>query len=115
MKRRLRVKEIAKERGMTLSEIAKKLKIQRSNMSAIASGRRGASLEVLHRISNILDCGIEELFLSEGGSAVYKDAKLQRLLKMIEDQNYDGIDKTWVDRIMLTQKTHYGNAQRGRQ
>jgi len=113
MKRRFRIKDIAKERGMTLSEVAKKLGIPRSNMSAIASGSRGVSLEALYRISGILDCGIEELFSPKPDQPVFKDKKTQVLLKMVEDQNYDGIDKTWVDNIMLAQKTHYGSINRG--
>ncbi|MFH1753825.1 MAG: helix-turn-helix transcriptional regulator [Candidatus Omnitrophota bacterium] len=115
MKIRLRIKEIAKERGMTLSEIAGRLGIPRSNMSAIASGARGVSLKALYKIGKILDCGIEELFSQDQGSAVFKDAKAQRSLKIIEDRNYDGSDKTWVNRAMLAQKAHYGSARRGEQ
>ena len=51
MKLVLRIKEAAKERGITLSSIAVKLGIHRSNMSAIASGARGASLKTLKKIS----------------------------------------------------------------
>ena len=61
MKLVLRIKEAAKERGITLSSIARKLGIHRSNMSAVASGSRGASLKTLKRISQILDCSIDEL------------------------------------------------------
>lgn len=113
MKKELRIKEIARERGMTLSEVAGKLGIPRSNMSAIASGSRGISLKVLYRISNILDCGLGDLFLPKEDQPVFKDKKTQALLKAVEDQNYDGIDKTWVDYIMLAQKTHYGSINRG--
>lgn len=62
MKVMLRLKEAARERGLTLSGIAKKLGIHRSNMSAIASGSRGVSLIMLKKISRILDCGTDELF-----------------------------------------------------
>ena len=113
MKRTFRIKDVAKERGMTLSEVARKLGMPRSNMSAIASGSRGVSLEVLYRISNILDCGIEELFLPKEDQPVFKNKKTQALLDAVEDQNYDGIDKTWVDNIMLAQKMHYGSINRG--
>ena len=113
MRRKFRIKDIAKERGMTLSEVAGKLGIPRSNMSAIASGSRGISLKLLYRISNILDCGIEDLFLPKEDQPIFKDKKTQALLNAVEDQNYDGIDKTWVDHIMLAQKTHYGSINRG--
>ena len=115
MKKGFRIKDIAKERGMTLSEVARKLKMSRSNMSAIASGARGVSLKALHRISDILDCSVEELFLPKESRPVFKDKKTQALLNAVEGQNYDGIDKTWVDNVMLAQKTHYGSINRGAQ
>ena len=49
----LNIKQIVKERGMSLAYLASKLGIQRSNMSAIASGDRGVSLGVLKKISKI--------------------------------------------------------------
>ena len=108
MEKRLKIKEVAKERGVTLSSIAGKLGIPRSNMSAIASGARGVSLRTLRKISRILDCGIDDLIFSEKHPPFFKDKKLQIFLKTVESQNYDGIDKTWVDRLMLAQKIHYG-------
>ena len=115
MKKGFRIKDVAKERGMTLSSIAKKLGIPRSNMSAIASGARGVSLKVLYKISCILDCSIDELMLPAQYPPVFKDKKNQSLLRMIENENYDGIDKTWVDRLMLAQKMHYGALNKGAQ
>lgn len=115
MKKGFKIKEVAKDRGMTLTGIAKKLGMPRSNMSAIASGARGVSLKVLHKISRILDCSMDELMLSEKHSPIFKDKKTQSLLRIVESQNYDGIDKSWVDRIMLAQKMHYGAVKRTRQ
>jgi len=115
MEKRLKIKEIARERGITLSSIARKLGMSRSNMSAIASGARGVSLKVLSKISRILDCGIDELVSSEKHPSLFRDKKLQFFLKNVENQNYDGIDKTWVNRVMLAQKMHYEAATKGRQ
>lgn len=103
----LRIKEIAKERGLTLGFIAKKLGIYRSNMSGIASGRRGMSLGLLEKISRILACGIDELIMPDERAAVFKDKKLELRVAAIERRNYDGVDKTWVDRVMLAQIAHY--------
>ena len=114
MRRSFRIKDIAKERGMTLSEVAGKLGISRSNMSAIASGSRGISIKALYRISNILACSVGELFLQKEDQPVFKDKKTEALLNAIEGQNYDGINKSWVDYIMLAQKAHYGSINRGR-
>src|SRR3989338_8837600 len=100
-----RIKEAAKERGMTLASLAKQLGIQRSNMSAIASGTRGVSLKVIKEISRILDCSLDELILAED-TPVFKNRILQALLEDIQKRNYDGIDKTWVNRLMLAQVAH---------
>ena len=112
MKRGFRIKEAARERGMTLSGIAGRLGIPRSNMSAIASGARGVSLKVLYEISRILDCGIDELILQENEQAVFKDRRAESALEMVERSNFDGIDKTWVNRVMLAQNAHYSAAKR---
>ena len=114
MGRGLRIKEIAKERGVTLSSIAREIGAPRSNISAIASGARGVSLKVLQKISRVLDCSLDELVLPGKYDSVFKDKKVQSLLDVIESQNYDGIDKTWVDRVMLAQKVHYIAARRKR-
>jgi len=112
MKRGFRIKEAARERGITLSGIARRLRIPRSNMSAIASGARGVSLKVLYEISLILDCGIDELMLQEDEQAVFRDKRAERALEAVERSNFDGIDKTWVNRVMLAQKAHYRAAKR---
>ncbi|NQT06698.1 MAG: helix-turn-helix transcriptional regulator [Candidatus Omnitrophica bacterium] len=113
MKRRLRIKELAAARGITLISIAMKLGIARSNMSAIASGKRGVSLKVLYKISCMLDCTIDELILPKEYPPVFKNKKAQSLLKVVESQNYDGIDRTWVNRVMLAQQRHYGALRKG--
>lgn len=112
MKMILRIKEQAGERGMALSAIAKKLGIYRSNMSAIASGSRGVSLKMLKKISHILDCGIDDLIGHKKHPPIFKNRKLESVLNNIEKANYDGIDKTWVDRLMFAQKIHYGVVRR---
>ena len=113
MKAKLRVKELARERGMTLWSIARRLKIARSNMSGIVSGIRGVSFKVLRQISSILDCSIDELIVSAEHEAVFNDTGAQAKLKVIENKNYDGIDKTWVNRVMSAQRRHYGSIGKG--
>jgi len=113
MKLVLRIKEVAKESGITLSSVARKLGIHRSNMSAIASGSRGVSLKTLKRIGRILDCSIDELIEPEKRAPVFKNKKSKSVLDRIEKANYDGIDKSWVDRLMFAQRTHYGAIGKG--
>jgi len=106
MKPKLRIKEAAKERGFTLSAIAKKIGIARSNMSAIASGSRGVSLKNLRAISDIIGCGLDELVVSRKEGLVFNDPAAQAQLEAIEEQNYDGIDKSWVDTLMVANIAH---------
>ena len=115
MEKALRIKEVAKERGITLQSVAKRLGMYPSNMSAIASSARGVSIKLLKEISYILGCDVGELILPEKRPPVFKDKKTQLLLASIERNNYDGIDKTWVDRVMFVQYMHYKDAGRSKQ
>jgi len=112
MKTKLRIKEAAKERGFTLSAIAKTLGIARSNMSSIAKGTRGVSLKALIKISNILNCNIDELIVPKDRPPVFKNGKLETLLRAVEASNYDGMDKTWVDNVALAHSAHYRTAKK---
>jgi transcriptional regulator with XRE-family HTH domain len=112
MEKGLRIKEISRECGVTLNSLAKKLGIHRSNMSAIASGARGISLSALKKISRILGCGVDELILPQVRPPVFKDKKSQEMLARIEQDNYDGMDKTWVNRLMSAWNIHYKAAER---
>lgn len=109
-----RLKETASERALTLTDIAKKLGIHRANMSAIASGTRGTSLKMLNKISRILDISLDDLVGGEERRLLFKSEKLEEALDNIERSNYDGIDKSWVDQLMLAQKMHYKKARKAR-
>ena len=108
----LRIKKLAQERGMTMVSIARKLGIHRSNMSAIASGARGISLHVLKKITRILDCSLDELIMSTEHPQIYKNEKMQAMLRAIEQKNADGTDKSWVSTIMFAGSQHYKSARR---
>ena len=112
MEKRLRIKEIVKERGMTLMGLAQELGIYRSNMSAIASGSRGISLDMLTKMSSILDCSIDELVTARKEPAVFLNKKMQIELDLVEKANHDGAEKTWVNMIMLAGLNHYMKAKK---
>jgi len=112
MKNLAAIKILAKERAVTLMSIAKKLGTYRSNISAIASGKRGVSLDMLIRIGHILDCGLDELVSLSGKSNVYKNKMLEGRIDKIIEANYNGTDKTWVDNIALAGLRHFSNARR---
>lgn len=112
MKIVFRIKEAAKERAITLTSIAGKLHIKRSNMSAIASGKRGVSLYILKKISDILGCAIDELIIQEKPAPVFKNKKTEAVLRKIEEQNFDGMDKSWLHNLALAQAAHYKAARK---
>lgn len=59
----LRIKEIIKEKGLTISSLAEKMDINRVNLSNMINGN--PTLETLEKIANALDVPITELFQSE--------------------------------------------------
>lgn len=56
----LRIKEILKERGMTLTTLASEIGITVGTLSAMISGN--PTLNNLRKVANALDCDIKELF-----------------------------------------------------
>ena len=56
----LRIKEVIKERGMTITELADKMGINRVNLSNMINGN--PTVETLNKISNAIGCDISELF-----------------------------------------------------
>lgn len=61
---KLRVKEICKERGLTLKELAEKMKIVPETLTRAISDNANPTLSTLHKIAIALDMEIGELFVS---------------------------------------------------
>lgn len=106
MESMLNIKDAARKRGFTLSSLAKKLGMARSNMSAISSGARGISIDKLKKITDILYCGIDELDTRKE-YPMFKNKQIEVNLRLVEERNYDGIDKSWVSRLMYIHNAHY--------
>ena len=58
----LRIKEVAKEKGISLSSLASMVGITQPNMSNIANNKNKPSLDTLEKIANALNVPITELF-----------------------------------------------------
>lgn len=57
-----RIKEIAKENGMTLLQLAEVVETTQPNISNIANNKGTPSIEMLQRIAQALDVHISDLF-----------------------------------------------------
>lgn len=58
----LRIKEVSKSQGVTITKLAELVGITQPNMSNIANGKTTPSLELLERISEALRVSPAELF-----------------------------------------------------
>lgn len=59
---KLRIKEIAKEKKVSISSLASMVGITQPNLSNIVNDKSKPSLETLEKIANALDVPITELF-----------------------------------------------------
>lgn len=56
----LRIKDVIKERGMTITELADKMDINRVNLSNMVNGN--PTVETLNKIADAIGCPVTELF-----------------------------------------------------
>lgn len=64
---KLRIKEIAKEKKVSISALASMVGITQPNLSNIVNDKSKPSLETLEKIADALDVHITELFKKENG------------------------------------------------
>lgn len=62
----LRVKEIIKDRGLTMQEVSDKIGIVRDTLTRQINGN--PTIETLQKIANALDVTVPELFAPQSGS-----------------------------------------------
>ena len=58
----LRIKELCKERGITLNTLAERINVSQPSISALATGKQKPSLDTLEKLSKALDVEVGELF-----------------------------------------------------
>lgn len=58
----LRIKEICKEKGITLNMLAEKIGVSQPSISGIATGKQKPSFDTLERLSEALNVPVTELF-----------------------------------------------------
>lgn len=58
----LRIKEVSKSQGVSITKLAELVGITQPNMSNIANGKTSPSLDLLERIATALGVSVPELF-----------------------------------------------------
>lgn len=58
----LRIKEICKEKGITLNVLAEKIGVSQPSISGIATGRQKPSLDTIEKLAEALEVSVSELF-----------------------------------------------------
>ena len=94
---------------MTAAEVARRLGLHRSNLSAADAGRRALSLRALSRIAEVLACSPGELV--ERADAVehpvFRRARLNARLAARDTALADGTECSWVHAVALAWQRHY--------
>lgn len=95
----LRLKDILKDRGESISSFASRVGITQANMSNIVNAKSSPTLDTLVRIANALNIGITELFQKEPSKEIfgyieyhgkiYKVRSFEDLKKLLELECYD--------------------------
>lgn len=111
---RTRITEMAHQRGLTALEVARRLRLYRSNLSSMDAGRRSVSLRALARVAQLLDCSLGDLLELSWGSEmpIFRREELNARLQERESRTPDGSEKGWVHSALLAWQRHYGVGKR---
>ena len=87
----LKIKQIAKEKGMTMAEVAKKLGVNPVNLSSAINGN--PTLSTLSKIAEVLEVEVADLFEREEKS-IYGFVKIGG--EVLELSSFDDIEKALI-------------------
>jgi len=86
---KLRIKEVIKEKGLTIQALADQMNINRVNLSASINGN--PTVETLEKIASALEVDITALFASTNECGVHGFIKIKGTV--YEVQSFDDLEK----------------------
>lgn len=94
---------------MTAAQVARCLRLYRSNLSAMDAGRRAVSLRLLVRLAEALDCTPGELLETtwRPEAPVFRRPALNDRLHQRDIGMPDGLERGWVHTVLLAWQRHY--------
>lgn len=66
----LRIKELCREKGMTLNQLAEKIGISQPSISGISTGKQKPSFDTLEKLAEALNVSPAELFASQPANTI---------------------------------------------
>ena len=66
----LRIKELCKEKGMTLNQLAEKIGLSQPSISGIATGKQKPAFDTLERLAEALEVSPAELFAPQAANTI---------------------------------------------
>ena len=82
-----RLKELRQQRGLSQSDLAKKLNISKSTISMLEVGARQPSIEMLEQIADFFNVSLDYLNGKEDGSAYYLTPETAELAKEVFERS----------------------------
>ena len=92
----LRIKELCKERGLTLNQLAEKIGVSQPSISGIATGRQKPSFDTLERLASALNISPAELFAPQPRNTI-TCPKCGTVLEVKEREQSSGAGGTDAD------------------
>ena len=104
---------MAKDRGLSAAEVARKLRLYPSNLSAMDAGTRTVSLRLLTRIAKFLSCSPADLVevTPENEMPLFRNMRTLRRLQERIALTPDGTERGWVHTLLFAWQRHYRSAQ----
>ena len=99
---------------MTAAEVARRLKLYRSNISAMDAGRRPVSLKILARVGKLIGCSPADLIdvAWTRERPLFRSRALNLWLKERDLGTPDGSEKGWGHGAMFAWQRHYRSIRR---